>query len=158
MGFIVLQESRLCSTLDRDLICPTNDNVTYVIDPGLQKILRLVPRIESLMTKATDFLFLVKHDRISKVSQNHRMTEYSQQLKRTANAAIVTASAVIELHPPLVAEKYQQHPASFSSKGEIEQWVNRTTINRDRLGPEPDIFSLLMSPASGSLTSLDINR
>ena len=158
MGFIVLQESRLCSILNRDLTCPTNDNVTYVIDPGLQSIFRLVPRIESLMEKATEFLFLVKYDRISKVSQNHEMTEYSQQLKRTAKAAIVTAGAVIELQSTLVGEKYQQHPASFSSQGIIEEWVNHTTINRDKLGPEPDIISVLMSPASGSRTSLSINK
>ena len=157
MGFIVLQESRLCLILDRDFNCPTNDNVTYVIDPRLQSILRLVPKIESLTTKATNFLLLVKFDRISEVSQNHEMTKYSQQLKRTAEAAIVTASAVTKLQSTPAGEKYQQHPAPFSSKGKIEEWVNHTTINRDKLGPEPDIFSVLMSPASGSLTSLSTN-
>ena len=131
-------------------------------------MLPLVPRVESLI-KQVQMLssqLTAKFDKLPKDFQSSDMTEYSQQLKRNAEAAIVTASTVIESQSTIVGGKDGQQPPSCSSgelsedlkKRKIDEWISHLTVNYGESGQEYDTVSELTPDDSVSCIGLNKNK
>ena len=168
MSIIELHSSKQCSVVYRTINCLTNDNLINIVNPKIDRMLPLVPRVESL-TKQVQMLssqLSAKFDKLPKDFQNSDMTEYSQQLKRTAEAAIVTASTVIESQSTIVGGKDGQQPPSCSSgelsedlkKRKIDEWISHLTVSYGERGQEYDTVSELTPDDSVSCIGLNKNK
>ena len=126
-------------------------------------MLPLVSRVESLIKQVENLSsqLATKDNQLPNDFGNSDRTEYTRQLKRTAEAAIVTASTVIESQSTVVGAKYRQYQSSSSSgktKHKIEEWITHLTVDHEELGPESDSISELMPDDSISCIGLNSNR
>ena len=162
MGIIKLHNTKLCLGVYRTINCQTNDNLINIVNPKIDRMLPLVPRVESLI-KQVELLSLqltAKFETLPKDFRTPDTKEISQQLKRTAEAAIVTASTTI------VGGKDGQQ-SLFSSSGElsenlrkrkIEEWFSHLTVSHDEKGPEYDTLSELTPDDSVSRVGFIVNK
>ena len=105
-----------------------------------------------------------KFEKLPKDFRNSDMTEYSQQLKRTAEAVIVTASTIIESKSTIVGGKDRQQPPSSNSgepsedlrKRKIEEWISHLTVSHGEREQEYDAVSELTPDDSVSSIGLNI--
>lgn len=158
--------SKLCSIVDRNIICLTNDNLINIVNPKIDSILPLVPRVESLIKQVENLSSQLtdKFDKLPKEFQDPSMTEYSQQLKRTAEAVIVTASTVIESQSTAMGGQEGQKPSSSTprvlsedlKKRKIEEWFSHLTVSHEERGPEYDTISELTP--DDSISSIGLNK
>lgn len=161
--FIIPRRSRLYSYFDRAINCQTNDNVINVINPKIDSILPIVSSVESLIKQVENLSsqLATKDNQLPNDFGNSDRTEYTRQLKRTAEAAIVTASTVIESQSTVVDAEDRQYQSSSSSgktKRKIEEWITHLTVDHEELGPESDSISELMPDDSISCVGLNSNR
>ena len=94
---IKLHNTILCLFLYRNISCLTNNNLINIVNLKIDRILPLVPRVENLI-KQVELLSLqltAKFEKLPKDFRNPNIKEYSQQLKRTAETTIITASTII---------------------------------------------------------------
>ena len=163
-----LRSPNMCSVVYRTINCLTNDNLINIVNPKIDKMLPLVPRVESLM-KQVEILssqLTAKFDQLPKDFRNPDMTEYSQQLKRTAEAAIVTASTTIASQSTIVGGKDGQQSSSSSSgelsedlrKRKVEEWIAHLTVSHGERGQEYDTVSELTPDDSVSNIGLNTNK
>ena len=168
MSIIELHSSKLCSIVYRTINCLTNDNLINIVNPKIDSMLPLVPRVESLI-KQVQILssqLTVKFDKLPKDFQNSDMAESSQQLKRTAEAVIVAASTTIESQSTIVGGKDgQQKPSSSYGelsedlrKRKIEEWISHLTVSHEERGQEYDTASELTPDDSVSSIGLNKNK
>lgn len=96
--------------------------------------------------------------------RNPDIAGHTQQLKRTAEAVIASASTVIESQSTIVSGKDRQHPSSASSgelseeskKCGIEEWITHLTVDHEGLRSESHSASELMP--DDSVSSIGLNR
>ena len=160
--------SKMCSFVYRTINCLTNDNLIDTVNPKIDSILTLIPRVESLIKQVQNLSSQLnaKFDKLPKDFQNSDVTEYSQQLKRTAEAVIVTASTIIESQSTSVGGKDRQQPASSNSgehledlnKRKIEEWISYLTVSHGEREQEYDTVSELTPDDSVSSIGLNINK
>ena len=158
--------SKLCSIVDRNIICLTNDNLINIVNPKIDSILPLVPRVESLIKQVENLSSQLtdKFDKLPKEFQDPSMTEYSQQLKRTAEAVIVTASTVIESQSTIMGGQEGQKPSSSTprvlsedlKKRKIEEWFSHLTVSHEERRPEYDTISELTP--DDSISKIGLNK
>ena len=157
-----------CSVVDRAINCLTNDNLINVINPKIDGILPLVPRVESLIKQVENLSsqLTAKFAGLPEDFQKSKMTENTQQLKRTAEAVIITAGTVIESQTTIVDGKDRQRPSS-SGSGQlpeelqerlVEKWISHLTVNHGEMEPDSDIISELMPDDSVSCIALKKNK
>ena len=168
MSTIELRSSNMCSVVYRTINCLTNDNLINVVNPKIDRMLPLVPRVESLI-KQVELLssqLTAKFDKLPEEFRNPDMTEYSQQLRRTAKAAIVTASTTIASQSTIVGGKDGQQSSSSNSgelsedlrKRKIEEWIAHLTVSQGERGQEYDAVSELTPDDSVSNIGLNTNK
>ena len=166
MSLIVLHGAKVCSVFKRAVNCLTNDNVINVVNPKIDSILPLVPRVESLMKQVEKLSsqMTTLQDKISKEFQNSDRIAYTQQLVLNAETSIATASTVINAQSSVVDGTIRQFPASSISEGfrtqlgkrKIEEWISHLTVNHEELQPDFDSISELRpddSISSGGLNT-----
>ena len=168
MSIIELHGSKLCSVVHRTINCLTNDNLINIVNPKIDRMIPLVPRVESLIKQVRNLLsqLTAKFGKLPKDFQHSDMTKYSQQLKRTAEAAIVTASTIIESQSTIVGGKDRQQPPSSSSgepsedlrKRNVEEWISHLTVSHGEMEQEYDDVSELMPDDSVSSIGLNTKK
>ena len=107
-----------------------------------------------------------KLDKLPKDFRNPHMMEYSQQLKRTAEAAIVTASTTIASQSTIMCGKNGQQSSSSSSgklsedlrTRKINEWFSHLTVNHEERGPEYETLSELTPDDSVSRIGFITNK
>ena len=107
-----------------------------------------------------------KFDKLPKDFQNSYVTEYSQQLKHTAEAAIVTASTIVSPQSTIVGGKDRNQPSSSSSgafseylrKRNIEEWISHLTVSHEEWKPGYDTLSELKPDDSVSSIGLERDK
>ena len=159
MSIIELRNSKLSSVVYRTIDCRTNDNLINIVNPKIDRMLSLIEQVQKLSSQLT-----AKFDKLPKDFQTPGMTEYSQRLKRTAEAAIVTASTVLESQSTIVGGEAGQQPPSSSSgelsedqrKRKIEEWISNLTVSHGEREQEYDILSELTP--DDSISSIGMNR
>ena len=168
MSIIKIQGSKLCSVVHRTINCQTNDNLINIVNPKIDSILPLVPRVESLIKQVQilSSYMTAKFDKLPMDFQDSNVTEYSQQLKHTVEAVIVIASTIIESQSTIVGGKDRQQP-SLSSSGElsedlrkrkIDEWISHLIVSHGEKEQEYDIVSELTPDDSVSRIGLKINN
>ena len=168
MSFIAHIGSKLCSVVDRAINCLTNDNLINVINPKIDGILPLVPKIEGLIEQVENLSSQLtdKFAGLPEDFQKSKITENTQQLKRTAEAVIITASTVIESQSTVVDRKDRQQPSS-SGSGQfpdelrehlVDNWISHLTVDQEEIEPDSDIISELMPDDSVSCVALKQNK
>ena len=168
MSLITPNGSKLCSVVDRVINCLTNDNLINVINPKLDGILPLVPKVESLIKQIENLSSQLtdKFVELPEDFQKSQMTENTQQLKRSAGVLIVTATTIIESQSTIVDGKDVQQPSS-SSSGQlseelrerlVEKWISQLTVNHEEMEPDSDITSELMPDDSVSCVALNRDK
>ncbi|KAF6219747.1 hypothetical protein HO133_003572 [Letharia lupina] len=150
----------------RAINCRTNDNIFNVINPKIDTILPLVSKVEGLIKQVENLSsqWTTKDDKLPMDFRNPHIAGHTQQLKRTAEAVIASASTVIESQSTIVSGKDRQHPSSASSgelseelrKCDIEEWITRLTVNYEEPRSESDSASELMP--DDSVSSIGLNR
>ena len=159
MSIIELRNSKLSSVVYRTIDCRTNDNLINIVNPKIDRMLSLIEQVQKLSSQLT-----AKFDKLPKDFQTPGMTEYSQRLKRTAEAAIVTASTVLESQSTIVGGEAGQQPPSSSSgelsedqrKHKIEEWISNLTVSHGEREQEYDSLSELTP--DDSVSSMGMNK
>ncbi len=106
------------------------------------------------------------HDKHPKDFHNSDMTEYTRQLKQSAEATIMTASTIIDSQSTIPNGNTRQHSSSSRSgefsnelrKHKIEEWISQLAINHEERGPDFDGISELMPDDSISCIGLGTNK
>ena len=158
----------MCSIVDRAINCLTNDNLINDINPKIDGILPLVPRVENLIEQVEDLSsqLTAKFATLPEDFQKSKMTENTQQLKRTAETVLITASTVIESLSTIVDGKDRQQPSSSGSRKLpeelrehlVETWISHLTVDQGEMEPDSDIISELMPDDSVSCVALKQNK
>ena len=149
---------------NRSINCLTNDNVINVINPKIDIILSLVPKVESLIRQVGNVSsqLAAKHYNSPNDSRFLKMTEHTQQLRCTAEAVIITANTVIELQSTVVDGEDRQHPLSPRNlsqelkKPDVTEWISHLTVDHEDLELESESMSELMP--DDSISSISSKR
>ena len=166
MSIIKLHSSRLCSLIYRAINCLTNDNLINNVNPKIDRMLPLVPKVDSLIKQFQNLSSQLnaKFDKLPKEFQDPDMAERSQQLKRTAEAMIVAASTIIESQSTIVGGRDgEQPPQSISGelleslrKRKVEEWISQLTVSHGEREQEYDTGSELTP--DDSVSSIGSNK